>query len=165
MKKVKELLFFTLPLIALAVLWVFLFPWEDVEFLRDVFGDIMFRRFVFSICGKAFVFSFVLVFLFTFFRHKTERRLCRELPFPSLWNVFLGSLAAAIVFVVERNRIFGLPTAAYDATYLVKSAGFIGGRITGLDIVAALQTGFLSSFLFWGMELLFSRRKKKDAEK
>lgn len=165
MKKIKESLFFIVPLILLTGLSAFLFAGEENNYLRDTFGNAVFWRIAWSGYAKAMAASFVPMFLLAFFRYALKGRLYHSFPFYSLWNVILSSVFAAVVLILDKIHIFGFPMETYDPGSLVHPTVSVWQGITGLDIVAALQIGVFSSFVFWMLELLFSRKKKDDAEK
>lgn len=165
MKKIKESLFFIVPLILLTGLSAFLFAGEENTYLRDTFGNAAFWRFAWSGYAKAMAASFVPVLLLAFFRYALKGRFYHSFLFCSLWNVILSSVFAAVVLILDKIRIFGVPMAAYDPSSLVHPTVSVWQGITGLDIAVALQIGVFVSFVFWMLELLFSRKKKDDADK
>lgn len=165
MKKIKESLFFIVSLILLTGLSAFLFTREENTYLRDTFGNAAFWRFAWSGYAKAMAASFVPVLLLAFFRYALKGRFYHSFLFCSLWNVILSSVFAAVVLILDKIRIFGVPMAAYDPSSLVHPTVSVWQGITGLDIAVALQIGVFVSFVFWMLELLFSRKKKDDADK
>lgn len=173
MKKLKQALFFIIPLVVLTVLPVVIFAFAqhdasligNMYYLKLLFGDSIFWVAVFNTYGKAFLFSFIAVLVFTVIRLLVKRGHLNNVKVYHLINAALASVVSVIVLLVEEIKLRGWETGTYDGHSLVATIPSISLPLSVFEVIAVLQLGVLTAFVFWLIELLVCFVKRKMAEK
>jgi len=173
LKKFKQALFFIIPLVVLTVLPVVIFAFTqhdafligNMYCLKLLFGDSIFWVAVFNTYGKAFLFSFIAVLVFTVIRLLVKCGPLNNIKIYHLINAALASIISFAILLVEKIKWFGWETGEYDGHSLLVTTPTIRLPITVFEVIAALQMGVLIAFVFWLIELLVRFVKRKKAEK
>ena len=72
----------------------------------------------------------------------------------------LSSLVSLGLLIINKTNYFGLPMGVYDPQYLVSNSPQ-SISISFYDALLAVQIGFLTTLIFWLIELLVIFIKKK----
>lgn len=173
MKKVKEALFFVIPLIGITTLTFILFC------LRRQLGGAVFggRLYYFELLlqdttfwpalGNTYVKPLlvalgailVVTVLRFFVRSKTWKRflVCQFV------NILLGSASAFGYFLIMLRGSIGMFASAYSAVESTQSTLLsLLQSVTVFDVITALQVGVFAAFLFWAAQSVWRGIRRKS---
>ena len=168
MKKLKEFLFLFVPTIVFAVAPVIIFITSqnknafigNEHYLRLLLNDGLFKTVIFNTYFYPFIFSLSIVLIFALLCHFIKYIKSRKVFY--LVSVVLASVVSFISTYMNRVNYFSLPMGVYDPQYLISNSP-PSISISIYDVLLALQIGFLTTFLFWLLELLVLFIKKKKS--
>lgn len=159
MKKLKEFLLLFVPLLTFIALPVILFVTKRTEnafmsnahYFKLLVNDAIFVKVIFNIYCRAIAFSFVAVACVALLCHVVKYIRSRMIFYPAA--VIAASTVALFDICKDKVAYFGLPMGVYDPQYLLTNSP-PPISVSASDIFLALQIGFLTTFLFWLLELL-----------
>ena len=166
MKKVKEFLLLFVPLIALTVLPIVLFVSNHTsdefvsnsQYLKLFLNDGLFLNSLLNTYFVPAIISLVVVLIFALLCHFIVFLKKRKIFYPV--GGMLSSLVSLGLLIINKTNYFGLPMGVYDPQYLVSNSPQ-SISISFYDALLAVQIGFLTTLIFWLIELLVIFIKKK----
>lgn len=168
MKKFKEFLFLFVPLIVFTIIPIMMFVTNQNKnafvgyenYLRLLLNDSVFKTAIFNTYCYPIIFSLFTVVFVALLCHFIKLIKSRKVFYPV--SVVLASVVAFFSTYLNKVNYFGLPMGVYDPQYLISnSPPHIS--ISIYDVFLALQIGFLTTLLFWLVELLILFVKKKNS--
>ena len=167
MKKFKEFLLLFVPLIVLTILPIILFVTNQTEnsfignaqYLKLFLNDSIFWNAIFNTYYKAIIFSALAVVCVALLCHFIKYIKSRKVFYPV--SVVLASVVSFLSTYMNRVNYFGAPMGVYTTQYMISNSP-PPVSVTIYDILLALQIGFLTTFLFWLVEIfiLFIKDRK-----
>lgn len=156
MKRVKELLWFVIPLVLLGVLPIlYVILWMDTgfvsgsQYLRLLLEDEIFYRALLETYLKPLVFSILFVGVFAFVQHKITIK-------PTIYR--LSSMAVGCVVAFGGTLLFRTITHSPLSTPYFQSHM---PTVTVTDGILCLQIGILAAFAVWLAEWIAESIKKR----
>ena len=154
MKRVKELLWFVIPLVLLGVLPIlYVILWMDTgfvsggQYLRLLLEDEIFYRALLETYLKPLAFSILFVGVFAFVQHKITIK-------PTIYR--LSSMAVGCVVAFGGTLLFRTITHS-----LLSTPYFQSHTPAVTDVILCLQIGILAAFVVWLAEWIAESIKKR----
>ena len=168
MKKIKEFLLLFVPFIVFTVLPIIIFFlnqnknafFSNEHYLRLLLNDSVLKTAIFNTYCYSIIFSFFAVIFVALLCHFIKHIKSRKVFYPV--SVILASIVTFLSAYLNRVNYFGLPMGVYNTQYLITNTP-PHISISIYDIFLALQIGFLTTCLFWLVELLILFVKKKNS--